>query len=103
MNCARMAPALCGPGRGRFEKGRKRMRCLASVVLIALCRISAAVPVTAARAQRVIDEWARTKVPRPPALKPGTLAPKEPGLLVMDFTVQTCTPRRRLRCANSVP
>ena len=32
-----------------------------------------------------------------------TLVPKETALLVMDFTVQTCTPERRKRCADSVP
>ena len=32
-----------------------------------------------------------------------TIEPKETALLAMDFTVQTCTPQRRLRCANSVP
>jgi nicotinamidase-related amidase len=79
------------------------MRCLASVILIALCGIFAAVPLTAARAQSVIDEWTSAKIPPPPALKPVTLAPQETALLVMDFTVQTCTPQRRLRCANSVP
>jgi nicotinamidase-related amidase len=56
-----------------------------------------------ARAETVIDEWATAKLPAPPALKPVTVAPKETALLVMDFTVQTCTPQRRLRCANSVP
>ena len=29
--------------------------------------------------------------------------PKETALLVMDFTVQTCTPEKRKRCADSVP
>ena len=32
-----------------------------------------------------------------------TLVPKETALLVMDFTVQTCTVERRKRCADSVP
>ena len=32
-----------------------------------------------------------------------TLVPKETALLVMDFTVQTCTPEKRKRCADSVP
>ncbi len=32
-----------------------------------------------------------------------TLDAKETALLVMDFTVQTCTPERRKRCADSVP
>jgi nicotinamidase-related amidase len=56
-----------------------------------------------ARAQTVIDDWNQTKLPPPPQLKPVTLVPKETALLVMDFTVQTCTPERRKRCAESVP
>jgi nicotinamidase-related amidase len=56
-----------------------------------------------ARAQTVIDDWSQVKLPPPPALKPVTLVAKETALLVMDFTVQTCTPERRKRCADSVP
>ena len=56
-----------------------------------------------ARAQTIIDEWAGAKLPAPPELKPVTIDPTQTALLVMDFTVQTCTPQRRLRCANSVP
>jgi len=56
-----------------------------------------------ARAQTVIDDWYQTKLPPPPQLKPVTLVPKETALLVMDFTVQTCTVERRKRCADSVP
>ena len=42
-------------------------------------------------------------MPPPPQLKPMTLVPNETALLVMDFTVQTCTPEKRKRCAASVP
>jgi len=56
-----------------------------------------------ARAQTVIDEWASVKPPAAPALKPVTLVASETALLAMDFTNQTCSPQRRLRCANSVP
>jgi nicotinamidase-related amidase len=56
-----------------------------------------------ARSQTVIDDWSQVKLPPPPALKSVTLIPKETALLVMDFTVQTCTPERRKRCADSVP
>jgi len=56
-----------------------------------------------ARAQTIIDDWYQAKLPAPPPLKPVTLVPKETALLVMDFTVQTCTPERRKRCADSVP
>jgi nicotinamidase-related amidase len=55
-----------------------------------------------ARSQTVIDDWNQIKLPPPPQLKPVTLMPKETALLVMDFTVQTCTAERRKRCADSV-
>jgi nicotinamidase-related amidase len=74
------------------------------------CRLSLGVVVLAvlfatgpARAQTVIDDWNQVKLPPPPQLKPVTLDPKTTALLVMDFTVQTCTPERRKRCADSVP
>ncbi len=57
----------------------------------------------AAHGGTVIDDWYSAKLPPPPQLKPVTLVPKETALLVMDFTVQTCTVERRKRCADSVP
>ena len=57
----------------------------------------------AAHAQTIIDDWYQAKLPPPPALKPVTIDPKTTALLVMDFTVQTCTPEKRKRCADSVP
>jgi nicotinamidase-related amidase len=56
-----------------------------------------------ARAQTIIDDWYQAKLPPPPQLKPAKLIAKETALLVMDFTVQTCTPEKRKRCADSVP
>lgn len=55
------------------------------------------------QAQTVIDEWATAELPPPPALKPVTIVPAETALLVMDFTTQTCSAKRRPRCAVSVP
>jgi nicotinamidase-related amidase len=57
----------------------------------------------AAPAQTIIDEWYQAKLPPPPQLKPVTIDPKTTALLVMDFTVQTCTQAKRPRCAASVP
>jgi nicotinamidase-related amidase len=51
----------------------------------------------------IIDDWSKAKLPAPPQLKPVTLDAKTTALLVMDFTVQTCTQARRPRCAASVP
>lgn len=73
-----------------------------AAVVVALSILAESLP-GPARAQTIIDEWASAKLPAPPELKPVTIDPKETALLVMDFTVQTCTPQRRLRCANSVP
>src|SRR5665213_1445084 len=58
---------------------------------------------SATHAATTIDDSTRAELPAPPALKPVTLVPNETALLVMDFTVQTCTPERRKRCADSVP
>ncbi len=65
--------------------------------------LAAALVIVPARGETIIDEWANAKLPPPPQLKPVTLVPKETALLVMDFTVQTCTPERRKRCADPVP
>src|SRR5579863_1651922 len=59
--------------------------------------------IVAAHSATIIDDWGNAKFPAPPQLKPVTLVPNETALLVMDFTVQTCTPERRKRCADSVP
>lgn len=70
---------------------------------IALGGLVAVASLASTRAQTVIDEWTTVRLPPPPDLKPVTIAPQETALLVMDFTLQTCTPARRPRCANSVP
>jgi nicotinamidase-related amidase len=71
-----------------------------SIAVVIIAALFAAHP---ACAQTVIDDWSQVKLPPPPALKPVTLIAKETALLVMDFTVQTCTVERRKRCADSVP
>jgi nicotinamidase-related amidase len=72
-------------------------------ILIAMATAAMLFAANAARSQTIIDDWYQAKLPAPPQLKPVTLVPKETALLVMDFTVQTCTPERRRRCADSVP
>jgi nicotinamidase-related amidase len=81
------------------EDGMPRLKISSLVGAIAL----AAAAVVSARGETIIDDWNKAKLPPPPELKPVTLVPKETALLVMDFTVQTCTPERRKRCADSVP
>jgi nicotinamidase-related amidase len=76
-------------------------RLFVSMLIAAGCLVGA--ETFAAHAQTIIDEWSQAKLPAPPALKPVTLVPKETAVLVMDFTVQTCTPEKRKRCADSVP
>ena len=58
---------------------------------------------SAAQAQTVIEEWGTATFPPPPSLKPVKIVPNETALLVMDFTKQTCTAERRIRCHNSLP
>jgi nicotinamidase-related amidase len=72
-------------------------------ITIAMAVTAALFASGAARAQTIIDDWYQAKLPAPPALKPVTIVPNETALLVMDFTVQTCTPEKRKRCADSVP
>jgi nicotinamidase-related amidase len=73
-----------------------------------LCAIAApilglGVAPPAAQAQTLIEEWNTAQFPPPPKLTPAKIEPKETAVLVMDFTVQTCTQQRRPRCAASVP
>jgi len=56
-----------------------------------------------AHGETIIEEWYNAKLPAPPQLRPVTIEPKTTALLVMDFTVQTCTLERRKRCADSIP
>lgn len=72
------------------------MRALVLSVAVAVACVG---PVAA---QTIIDEWASAKLPAPPALKDVKLNPAETAILAMDFTVQTCAPERRPRCAASV-
>jgi nicotinamidase-related amidase len=65
--------------------------------------LAAAFTSSMAKSQTIIDDWYQAKLPAPPQLTPVTLTPSETALLVMDFTVQTCTPEKRKRCADSVP
>jgi hypothetical protein len=57
----------------------------------------------AAYAGMEIEDWAGVHLPRASALEPVTRMPNETTLLAVDATTQTCTPRRRPRCANMVP
>ena len=70
-------------------------------ISIAVAIAAALFAANPARAQTIIDDWnCRRNSRRRRQLKPVTLVPKETALLVMDFTVQTCTPERRKRCAE---
>jgi nicotinamidase-related amidase len=72
-------------------------------VIAFVVALAAAFTSNAATSQTIIDDWYQAKLPAPPQLKPVTLTPSETALLVMDFTVQTCTLEKRKRCADSVP
>src|SRR5690242_16583932 len=80
-----------------------RLTTVIFTVLSIFAAVHAVVPPTTSHAGTLIDEWANVKLPAAPVLKPVTLAASETAVLAMDFTTQTCTPQRRLRCANQVP
>jgi nicotinamidase-related amidase len=90
------------PHNQREGQLRRKSIWLAFIVMAAAVFASAA-PVPARADSTIIDDWYKAKLPPPPQLKPVTLDAKTTALLVMDFTVQTCTPARRPRCAASVP
>jgi nicotinamidase-related amidase len=54
-----------------------------------------------AQAGNIVDEWASTKQPPAPALKPVTVDPKTTALLMLDFMNQNCG--KRPRCVASIP
>src|SRR5882672_4568614 len=83
--------------------GGPRMTKVQKLLMGAVTAVGVVLNCVSPHAQSLIDEWPTAKLPRPPALKPATIVPSETALLVMDFTNQTCTKERRLRCANSVP
>ncbi|HEY2532954.1 MAG TPA: cysteine hydrolase [Xanthobacteraceae bacterium] len=76
---------------------------VAAAAAVAVAVVFATGATSSASAATIIDDWYQAKLPPPPQLRPVTLVAKETALLVMDFTVQTCTPQRRPRCADSVP
>ena len=54
-----------------------------------------------APAANIVDEWAATPAPKPPALKPVTVDPKTTALLMLDFMNQNCA--KRARCVATIP
>ena len=81
----------------------KHFRHLSPMTILLSAILGLAVAPSTGQAQTLIEEWNTAQLPPPPALKPAKIEPKETALLVMDFTVQTCTQQRRPRCAASVP
>jgi nicotinamidase-related amidase len=54
-----------------------------------------------AGAQTIVDKWATTPLPPPPALKAVTADPKTTALLMLDFMSQNCG--KRPTCVASLP
>jgi nicotinamidase-related amidase len=81
----------------------KHFHHLSPMTILLSAVLGLAVAPSAGQAQTLIEEWNTAQLPPPPPLKPAKIEPKETALLVMDFTVQTCTQQRRPRCAASVP
>ena len=54
-----------------------------------------------AQADNIVDEWASTKAPVAPTLKPVTVDPKTTALLMLDFLKQNCAPNPV--CMDTLP
>jgi nicotinamidase-related amidase len=68
--------------------------------LIAAATVLAALALPA-HAANIVDEWASTKAPAAPELKPVTIDPKTTALLMLDFMNQNCG--KRPRCLETIP
>ena len=68
--------------------------------LIAAVAMTAALTLPA-QANNIVDEWASTKAPAAPTLKPVTVDPKTTALLMLDFMNQNCG--KRPRCLDTIP
>lgn len=68
--------------------------------LIAAVAMTAALALPA-QANNIVDEWAGTKAPAAPTLKPVTVDPKTTALLMLDFMNQNCG--KRPRCLDTIP
>jgi nicotinamidase-related amidase len=78
-----------------------RTSAIMATLLAAGLASAAALSVTPARAQSIIEDWAAVKAPAAPELKPATVDPKTTALLMLDFMKQNCG--QRPRCIASVP
>lgn len=56
-----------------------------------------------AHAANIIDEWAHAKAPPAPELKPAAVDSKTYALLVIDMVSETCNPKARPRCVETIP
>ena len=80
-----------------------------SVVFAVLCVVNSPALTSPARAQTIIDDWSKVKVPAPPQLKPVTVDLKTTALLVLDFngaqdpTKGPCNEKTKPRCLASLP
>jgi nicotinamidase-related amidase len=66
---------------------------LAAVVLV----------IRPAVADDIVSSWTTMKLPPPPQLNPVTVDPAHTTLLVLDFSTDTCNPKARPRCFDSLP
>jgi nicotinamidase-related amidase len=56
-----------------------------------------------ARGQSILDTWTSVTTPPPPQLNPVIVDAKHAALLLLDFSVATCTETKRPSCVRSIP
>lgn len=57
----------------------------------------------AARTPDIIDTWSTVTIPPPPKVLPQSVASRHTALLLLDFSVATCSETRRPSCVASIP
>lgn len=79
------------------------------LLVLAACFSAFLAAIGGARAQSIIDDWAKVKAPPPPALQPVIVDPRTDALLLLDFNGAEaansgpCNKALRPRCLASLP
>ena len=55
------------------------------------------------KGETLAEEWGQVRIPPMPALKPVTVEPATTALFMISLTQETCNPKKRPRCAATIP
>ena len=78
-----------------------RSRFAVMCVIVGMSAVAVCGAMSTATAANIVDDWASTKAPAAPVLKPVTVDAKTTALLMLDFMNQNCG--KRPACVASIP